>query len=58
MSSQPRCPACNSAMVARVRRRLLNRFISFFGLFPYICRSCSHRFRARRARQQLATSIR
>lgn len=47
MSDQVRCPACHSAKVVRLRRRLLDRLLSFLGLYPFKCDSCSHHFRAR-----------
>ena len=47
MPDQVRCPACHSAHVARLRRRLFDRFLSFLSLYPFKCESCNRRFRAR-----------
>lgn len=38
------CPACGDHEVRRSRRRVLERILSAFGLFPYRCQRCDARF--------------
>jgi len=42
----PECPKCEGSSTRRVARRknLRDRFMYFFGLFPWECLSCQERF--------------
>jgi len=38
------CPKCREANSRRSRRRLLDLPLTLFGLVPYRCNLCEHRF--------------
>ncbi len=44
--SKHACPNCKSKVVRRTRRKgFLQRFVLLrFGLYPWVCRECKHRF--------------
>jgi C4-type Zn-finger protein len=41
------CPTCWSVQIERTHRTPFERFLSRFGIFPFICNECGNRFRGR-----------
>jgi DNA-directed RNA polymerase subunit RPC12/RpoP len=38
------CPKCGSGYLVRSHRKGLEQLVSAFGIFPYRCDACGHRF--------------
>jgi hypothetical protein len=41
------CPACWSIHIERSRRKPFEHILSRFGIYPFTCHECGHRFRSR-----------
>jgi hypothetical protein len=41
------CPTCWSIHIERAHRKPFERLLSRFGIFPFVCNECGHRFHLR-----------